>query len=95
MVRSIPVIPKKRGRPATGVDPLVALRFPPSTIEAIDAWQKRNKVESRSEAIRQLIETSLNDRSARSRSVSNDGALEKKLGKIAKAKPKPVKRAGA
>ncbi|MBX9841082.1 MAG: ribbon-helix-helix domain-containing protein [Xanthobacteraceae bacterium] len=53
------VIPKKRGRPATGKDPLVALRLPPELIKAIDAWAAKFGKASRSEAIRTLIETSL------------------------------------
>ena len=53
--KSITVIPKrKRGRPATGKDPLIALRVPAETIAAIDKWGG-NRV-SRSEAIRTLIE---------------------------------------
>jgi hypothetical protein len=53
------VIRKKRGRPATGQDPLVALRLPPDLIEAIDRWGKQNGKPSRSEAMRSLIEASL------------------------------------
>jgi hypothetical protein len=55
---TIPVIRKKRGRPATGVDPLVALRFPPDRIEEIDNWAGKHSV-SRSEAIRRLVELGL------------------------------------
>lgn len=58
--KSIKVIPKKRGRPATGKDPLVALRLPPELIKAIDAWSARNKAASRSAAIRTMIENTLN-----------------------------------
>jgi len=57
--KSIRVIPKKRGRPATGKDPLVALRLPPEMIEAVDDWAARNETPSRSAAIRALIERSL------------------------------------
>lgn len=57
--KSIKVIPKKRGRPATGKDPLVALRLPPELIKAVDAWAARNKAQSRSAAIRSMIETAL------------------------------------
>jgi predicted DNA-binding protein len=58
MAKSIKVIPKKRGRPATGKDPLVAFRLPPEMIEAIDSWAAGNG-KSRSEAMRQLIELGL------------------------------------
>jgi hypothetical protein len=57
--KSIKVIPKKRGRPATGKDPLVALRLPPETISAVDDWAKRNGLVSRSQAIRELLDRGL------------------------------------
>ena len=47
-----------RGRPPTGVDPLVGARFPKEDIAKIDAWAKVEKV-SRSEAIRRLVELGL------------------------------------
>ena len=52
------VIPKKRGRPATGKDPLVALRLPAEMISAIDNAAKLEGI-SRSEKIRQLIGSAL------------------------------------
>jgi hypothetical protein len=55
--RSIKVVPKKPGRPATGKDPLIALRVPEETICAIDQWGGARV--SRSEAIRTLIEIGL------------------------------------
>jgi hypothetical protein len=55
----IKVIPKKRGRPATGKDPLVAIRMPEDQIDEVDAWAKRHTDESRSEAIRQLVDLGL------------------------------------
>lgn len=57
MPKSISVKPK-RGRPATGRDPLVGVRFPHDVIKAIDAWAKAEGL-SRSEAIRRLVETGL------------------------------------
>jgi hypothetical protein len=56
---SISVIPKKkkRGRPATGRDPLIALRVPAETIAEIEKWGGDRL--SRSEAIRTLIEIGL------------------------------------
>jgi len=57
--KSIKVIPKKRGRPATGKDPLVALRLPAEMIAEVDDWAARNAVASRSGAIRALIEKGL------------------------------------
>jgi hypothetical protein len=48
---------RKPGRPATGKDPLIALRVPAETIRAIDKWGGEGV--SRSEAIRTLIEIGL------------------------------------
>jgi hypothetical protein len=57
---SITVTPKKRGRPATGQDPVLTVRLPPSTRLAIENWAKQQKDKpSRSEAIRRLIEIAL------------------------------------
>lgn len=58
MPTSIAVKPKKRGRPATGRDPLVGIRLPPSVIESIDAWAAERGV-NRSEAIRAMIMAAL------------------------------------
>jgi hypothetical protein len=64
MAKSNKVIPKKkRGRPATGKDPLTALRLPPALTKAIEAWAKKQADEpNRSEAIRRLIELGLKAR---------------------------------
>jgi len=58
MAKSIQIQPKKRGRPATGKDPLVGARFPQELIDAIDDWASQNE-SSRSEAIRRLVELGL------------------------------------
>jgi hypothetical protein len=58
MARSITVVPKKRGRPATGKDPLLTVRAPTELIAAIDAWAAKEKL-ARSEAVRRLIEAGL------------------------------------
>jgi Arc/MetJ-type ribon-helix-helix transcriptional regulator len=58
--KSITVTPKKRGRPATGQDPVLTVRLPPTTRLAIENWAKQQKDRpSRSEAIRRLIESAL------------------------------------
>jgi hypothetical protein len=63
-IKSIEVIPKKkRGRPATGRDPLIALRVPAETIAEIDKWGGGRL--SRSEAIRTLIEIGLSSKRKR------------------------------
>jgi metal-responsive CopG/Arc/MetJ family transcriptional regulator len=59
MRKSITVKRKKRGRPATGVDPLVGVRLPPALIAALDAWAKQEQAGSRSEAIRRILEWGL------------------------------------
>jgi hypothetical protein len=47
-------MPKKRGRPATGKDPLVAVRLPKTIIKAIDAKADAKGV-TRSQEIRRMI----------------------------------------
>lgn len=62
------VIPKKRGRPATGRDPLIAFRLPPETIAALTAWAARQPDKpSRSEALRRLIDLGMKVAPARDR----------------------------
>lgn len=61
MPKSIRVIPKKKrgpGRPATGRDPVMAMRLPNELRAAIDRWATEKGM-SRSEAIRTLIEQGL------------------------------------
>jgi len=59
MTKSISVKRKKRGRPATGVDPFVGIRLPEALIEQIERYRVRVGATSRSEAIRALIERGL------------------------------------
>ena len=71
MAKSIPVIHKKRGRPATGHDPVLTVRLSPATRVAIETWAKQQADKpSRSEAIRQLVEFALK---AKSKRQSNRG----------------------
>ncbi|WP_369722067.1 MULTISPECIES: ribbon-helix-helix protein, CopG family [unclassified Bradyrhizobium] len=49
---------KRRGRPATGKDPLVSARLPKNLITAIEALAENQKI-SRSDAVRRLIESGL------------------------------------
>ena len=47
---------KKRGRPATGMDPVTAIRLSPELKAAIDAWAvEAGDPVSRSQAIRQIL----------------------------------------
>ena len=58
MAKSIKEIPKKRGRPATGKDPLVTVRLPPTMIIALDQRAETEGI-TRSEVIRRLVEAGL------------------------------------
>ncbi|MCP4620663.1 MAG: ribbon-helix-helix protein, CopG family [Bradyrhizobium sp.] len=59
MKKSITVNKKSRGRPATGHDPVSAVRLPEDLTSQIDAWAEENGAPSRSEAIRRLVEFAL------------------------------------
>jgi hypothetical protein len=61
MKKSIKVHPKKRGRPATGKDPLISARVPAAIVTSIEAWGAMKGV-TRSEAIRRLVELGLKAR---------------------------------
>jgi hypothetical protein len=58
MGQAIQVLPKKRGRPATGKDPLLTIRAPAELIVLIDAWAAKDGL-ARSEAVRRLVELGL------------------------------------
>ena len=54
------VIPKRRGRPATGKDPLISLRMPKDRIAEVERWAaSQEDPPGRSEAIRRLVELGL------------------------------------
>jgi hypothetical protein len=60
MAKSIAVTRKKRGRPATGQDPVTTVRLPLSLKSQIGKWAKGQADQpSISEAIRRLIEQAL------------------------------------
>jgi hypothetical protein len=66
MAKSIHVIHKKRGRPATGHDPVLTVRLSPTARIAVENWAKQQPDKpSRSEAIRRLIEIALSAKSKR------------------------------
>ena len=52
------ILKKKRGRPATGRDPVTALRLPAKVLTEVDGWARRNNM-TRSKAIRLFIEQAL------------------------------------
>jgi hypothetical protein len=54
------VVRKRPGRPATGQDPVTAIRLSPQLRESVDAWAARQSdAPGRSEAIRRLVEIAL------------------------------------
>lgn len=53
------VTKRKRGRPATGRTPMVGLRLSPGITSQIDAFASKKGYETRSEAIRHLLERAL------------------------------------
>jgi len=91
MARSISVHQKKRGRgrPATGRDPVISLRLPAALIEAASRWgsKQSDPTETRSEAIRRLIELGLSSSRA-PRPGAHKGAAKAKA--IAEAKIEPL-----
>jgi Arc/MetJ-type ribon-helix-helix transcriptional regulator len=58
MAGSIKVNRKRRGRPATGRDPVSAVRLPAELTASIDKWSEDHET-NRSEAIRRLVELGL------------------------------------
>jgi hypothetical protein len=58
MAKSIKVNQKRRGRPATGRDPVSAVRLPAELAAAVDQWGEAHEA-NRSEAIRRLVELGL------------------------------------
>src|SRR5215211_3646230 len=57
------VVQKRPGRPATGQDPVTAIRLSQALREAVDKWaSSQDDKPSRSEAIRRLIEVALKSR---------------------------------
>ena len=57
---SIEVVQNRRGRPATGKDPVSAIRLSMGLRAEIDAWAEAQPDRpSRSEAIRRLVEEAL------------------------------------
>ena len=58
MAKPLKVNQKKRGRPATGRDPVSAVRLPAVLTTAVDKWAEVHDA-NRSEAIRRLVELGL------------------------------------
>jgi hypothetical protein len=77
MKKSIKVNQKRRGRPATGRDPVSAVRLPVELTAEVDSWAEQHET-TRSEAIRRLVEIGLSKSSGikktRVLSTSKQGA---------------------
>jgi metal-responsive CopG/Arc/MetJ family transcriptional regulator len=60
MLMPFEVVRKRRGRPATGKDPVTSIRLSPELRAEIDMWcDQQPDRPRRSEAIRRLVEESL------------------------------------
>jgi hypothetical protein len=70
MAKSIKVNPKRRGRPATGRDPVSAVRLPVELTAAVDKWAEGHEA-NRSEAIRRLVELGLTVKAKRRATSGN------------------------
>ena len=80
MAKSIKVNQKKgRGRPATGRDPVSAVRLPVELTAAVDKWAEDNEA-NRSEAIRRLVELGLAN--GKTRTAKLDQRTLKKASKV-------------
>jgi hypothetical protein len=69
MAKSNKVVPKKgRGRPATGRDPVTAIRLSSELRKTVDNWaSKQEDQPGRSEAIRRLVELGLTVKAAKAK----------------------------
>jgi hypothetical protein len=77
MSKSITVVRKKRGRPATGTDPVTAIRLSPELRAQIDTWAVQQEDNPpRSIAIRRLVEMSLRRQSPKT--VAGDALMLKR-----------------
>ena len=81
MQKSNKVLPKKaRGRPATGRDPVTAIRLSKELRETVDKWaSKQDDQPGRSEAIRRLVELGLTVKMSAKQPSSLKAARAKEL----------------
>jgi hypothetical protein len=78
MAKSIKVNQKKRGRPATGRDPVSAVRLPAELTAAVDKWAEDHEA-NRSEAIRRLVEIGLGSAKVARRQKRSDSPTARDL----------------
>src|SRR5665811_1860134 len=81
MAQSIKVNQKKRGRPATGRDPVSAVRLPAELTAAVDKWAEDHEA-NRSEAIRQLVEIGLGSAKVARRQKRSDSPTARDLAAV-------------
>src|SRR5258708_2845830 len=89
--KAISVPPKRRGRPATGRDPVVEVRMPSGVIQAIDRWAARFTDLDRSAAIRALVELGLRAGRKRNRGFDPKGYRhhDRKVPLAKRRRPRP------
>lgn len=80
------VIPKKRGRRATGRDPLVQAHLPKSMIDHIDRWAARFDDMDRSTAVRCLLRLGLR---SKARTVYDPKARKSHQAKVRRPQGSP------
>jgi hypothetical protein len=87
MSKSNKVVPKKaRGRPATGRDPVTAIRLSENLRKTVDKWAAKQEGQpGRSEAIRRLLELGLSTKPTSNERVRHGRSLG--LGAMAKIEP--------
>jgi Arc/MetJ-type ribon-helix-helix transcriptional regulator len=80
MAKSNQVLPKKgRGRPATGRDPVTAIRLSAELRATVDKWAaKQDDIPGRSEAIRRLVELGLTVKAKHKRQAPAERATRAK-----------------
>ena len=84
MTKSNKVLHKGRGRPATGRDPVTALRLPATLTKSIEAWAARQEDKpNRSEALRRLVELGLTVKRTARQSSSSQKIRAKEMAGIA------------
>jgi hypothetical protein len=92
MGKSINVIKKSRGRPATGQGTLVGVRLQPDQLDDLDGWTKKHAPDlSRPEAIRRLVELGLGAPIPTGRARRSGRPLD--LGQMSKLTPALAKKA--
>lgn len=90
MRKPIAAIRKKRGRPATGLDPMISVRVPPIILAALDNWiaERPAPKPSRSETVRAAVKAWLviEGRIASPEAASRGSVVENPYGDVVRSK---------